>query len=111
MGVQLHAGPADAQRLADRREHRRRLRLGGIIGNLLQDGVRLAVPRCRVFPDQISRDPELALKWRLPGGGFVEVAEDEFEARHTNAPQARWACRRRAQRHADSEFNNVSKSS
>ena len=82
-----------------------------IIGNLLQMAFRFWAFRRWVFPDQISRDPELALESALTGGGFVEVAEDEFEARHTNVTPLRRARRRRALRQSDSEFNKVSKSS
>ena len=79
-----------------------------IIGNLLQMAFRFWAFRRWVFPDQISRDPELVLESTLTGGGFVEAAEDEFEARHSNVTPLR---RRRAQRRADDELDNVSKSS
>ena len=80
-----------------------------IIGNLLQMAFRFWAFRRWVFPDQINRDPELALESALTGGGFVEVAEDEFEARHANVTPLR---RRRAQRQTvDAELDNVSKSS
>ncbi len=80
-----------------------------IIGNLLQMAFRFWAFRRWVFPDQINRDPELALESALTGGGFVEVAEDEFEARHANVTPLR---RRRAQRRTvDAELDDVSKSS
>ena len=34
-----------------------------------------------VFPDEVGRDPERALE-SLTVGGFAEVFEDEYEARH-----------------------------
>lgn len=52
-----------------------------IIGNLLQMAFRFWVFRRWVFPDEVGRDPERALE-SLTVGGFAEVVEDEYEARH-----------------------------
>ncbi|WP_099020380.1 GtrA family protein [Mycolicibacterium palauense] len=55
-----------------------------ILGNLLQMAFRFWAFRRWVFPDQIDRDPEKELESTLTGGGFAEVLEDEYEARHAH---------------------------
>lgn len=55
-----------------------------VIGNLMQMAFRFWVFRRWVFPDEVGRDPERALE-SLTVGGFAEVFEDEYEARHNRA--------------------------
>ena len=52
-----------------------------ILGNLLQMAFRFWVFRRWVFPAAVDRDREKALE-SLTVGGFAEVFEDEYEARH-----------------------------
>ena len=86
-----------------------------IIGNLLQMGFRFWAFRRWVFPNEFGRNPENALESTLTGGGFAEVLEDEYEARHQdgvgNVTPLRLS-RRRAQRQlGDSSDPKVSKTS
>jgi putative flippase GtrA len=85
-----------------------------IIGNLLQMGFRFWAFRRWVFPDEISRGPEKALESALTGGGFVNVFEQEYDARRNqaNVTPLRRSSRRRANRQlGDSSEPNVSKTS
>lgn len=52
-----------------------------IIGNLLQMAFRFWAFRRWVFPDEIGRDPDLALESTLTAGGIAEALEDERELR------------------------------
>ncbi|MBX7434447.1 GtrA family protein [Mycobacterium sp. Y57] len=83
-----------------------------IIGNLLQMAFRFWAFRRFVFPDEFARNPEKALESTLTGGGFAEVAEDEYEARHQadNVTPMRASRRRQRQLGASSE-PRVSKTS
>lgn len=53
-----------------------------IIGNLLQMAFRFWAFRRFVFPDEYARNPDKALESTLSSGGFAEVLEDGYEARH-----------------------------
>lgn len=52
-----------------------------LIGNLLQMAFRFWAFRRWVFPDEIGREPDIALESTLTAGGIVEALEDEMEAR------------------------------
>ena len=54
-----------------------------IIGNLLQMGFRFWAFRRWVFPDELGRNPDMALESALTAGGIVEALEDELEARES----------------------------
>lgn len=97
-----------------------------ILGNLLQMAFRFWVFRRWVFPNEVERDREKALE-SLTVGGFAEVFEDEYEARHSRGtagidddiandgvvtPLYRQTQRRRARRQlGDSSDRRVSKTS
>ncbi len=69
-----------------------------IIGNLLQMAFRFWAFRRFVFPDEFARSPEKALESTLTGGGFAEVAEDEYQARHARDNVTPIRSRRRRRR-------------
>jgi hypothetical protein len=52
-----------------------------LIGNLLQMAFRFWAFRRWVFPDEIGREPDIALESTLTAGGIVEALEDEMELR------------------------------
>jgi len=83
-----------------------------IIGNLLQMAFRFWAFRRFVFPDEFGRNPEKALESTLTGGGFAEVAEDEYEYRHQGDNVTPMRPRRsRRQRQVRDADDRISKSS
>nr|MCH9666521.1 GtrA family protein [Actinomycetes bacterium] len=86
-----------------------------IIGNLLQMAFRFWAFRRFVFPDEFARNPEKALESTLTGGGFAEVFEDGYEARHShgggNVTPMRLSRRRAYRQLGDSSEPSVSKTS
>ena len=84
-----------------------------IFGNLLQMAFRFWAFRRWVFPDEFGRNPDKALESTLTGGGFAEVMEDEYEARHSGAAGnvTPLRSRRRARQLGDSSEPRVSKTS